>query len=200
MDLSALETQLPQIWDREIHPSGSSAVAVFVDEKSAELVLKAVRKLHKSSKPEWPVWGANLTSKVPALGSARYASHHSLRYPDKLTLQSHVDAFMDAFNKKELKEQEEAKRRRNEPDEDGFVTVTRGGRTGPARMEEAERKRKELEEKEKREREERERSGFYRWQVRERRKGEMKACECSLAYWRRRWRSAFVECNLGWIC
>lgn len=30
-----------------------------------------------------------------------------------------------------------AKRLRQEPDQDGFITVTRGGRTGPARQEEA---------------------------------------------------------------
>jgi len=177
VDLDALNTQLPQVWDREIHPSGSSAVAVFADEKSVELVLKAIKKQHKSSTPMWPVWGENLTSKVSSLGSARYMSHHSLKYPARHVLQASVDSFMDAFNKREVKEQEEAKRRRNEPDEDGFVTVSRGGRTGPARMEEAERKRVEMEEKRKKEAEERERSGFYRWQVRERRKGEQKACE-----------------------
>lgn len=176
-DLEVLDTRLPEIWDREIHPSGSSAVAVFVDQKSVELVLKAIKKLHKASSPAWPVWGEGVGSKVPALGSARYMAHHALRYPDKLALQAHVDSFMEAFNNKEVREAEEAKRRRNEPDEDGFVTVTRGGRTGPARQEEAERKRVELEEKQKKEREERERSGFYRWQVRERRKEEQKACE-----------------------
>lgn len=179
--LEALDTQLPEIWDREIHPSGSSAVAVFVDEKSVELVLKVIRKLHKSnSTPQWPTWGEGIPrAKVPNLGSARYLSHHALRYPDRLALQAHVDSFMDTFNRREVREAEEAKRRRNEPDADGFVTVTRGGRTGPARADEAERKRQELEEKEKKGREERERSGFYRWQVRERRKEEQKARKLS---------------------
>ena len=53
------------------------------------------------------------------------------------------------------------------PDEDGFITVTRGGRTGPARLEQAELKQKELEER-------RQKNGakadFYRFQTREKRK------------------------------
>jgi ribosomal RNA-processing protein 7 len=56
---------------------------------------------------------------------------------------------------------------RSVPDEDGFITVTRGGRAGPARMEEAEAKKAELEER-------RKNNGvkddFYRFQNREKRK------------------------------
>lgn len=59
-------------------------------------------------------------------------------------------------------------RQRAIPDEDGFVTVTRGGRAGPARNEEAQAKMEEL-----RQKEEDKRSGmgdFYRFQVREKKK------------------------------
>lgn len=56
------------------------------------------------------------------------------------------------------------------PDEDGFVTVTRGGRVGPARKADAESKRVEMEEKERKKREEM--GDFYRFQTRERRKAE----------------------------
>lgn len=197
-----VDMQFPQIWDREVHPSGSTAVATFVDDKSASLVVKAVKKLHKSSTPQWPVWGEGISSKVQKLGSARYASHHNLRYPDPLALQSHVDSFMDAFNKREIAVAEDAKRRRNEPDEDGFVTVTRGGRTGPARAEEAERKRIELEEKEKKGREERESAGFYRWQVREKRKEEQKACKCCPLEVLGRWleRNGWAKYSLLYVC
>lgn len=164
-------TELPQIWDRQLRRSGSTAVVVLVDEKSVTGTLKAVRKLHKSGKEKnWPVWGKDTDHKVPALGSARYLTHHKLRYPDASTLQRNVDAYMTAFNAAEEDKARENKRQRNVPDEDGFVTVSRGGRVGPARREEAERVRVEMEEKEKRKREER--GDFYRFQMREKRKEE----------------------------
>jgi ribosomal RNA-processing protein 7 len=170
--------ELPQIWDRELRRSGSTAVVVLVDAKSVELALKAVRKLHKSSKKEkgkdcpWPVWGKGLEGKMPKLGSARYLAHHKLRYPDATVLKMNVDAFMTEFNRKEEERTKKEKRMRNMPDEDGFVTVTRGGRTGPARSEEAEQKKKEMDEKERKKREELQSAGFYRFQVREQRKAE----------------------------
>jgi ribosomal RNA-processing protein 7 len=164
---------LPRTWDRELHRSGSTAVVVLVDEKSVESTLKTIRKLHKSSRKDglqWPVWGEGVETKVATLGSARYAAHHALRYPDPVALQSNVDAFMTSFNDREAETARQAKKARNIPDEDGFVTVTRGGRTGPARREDAENKRREMEEKE---REKRESMGnFYRFQMRERRKAE----------------------------
>ncbi|PSS20610.1 hypothetical protein M430DRAFT_236005 [Amorphotheca resinae ATCC 22711] len=169
------DTELPQLWDRELRKSGSSAVVVLVDQKSVESALKAVRKLHKSSAAEeekWPVWGEGVEDKVPALGSRRYLTHHKMRYPDPATLQANVDAFMTEWNRKEEEKARLAKRQRNVPDEDGFVTVTRGGRTGPARMEEAEAKRLEMEEKERKKKQELTEKPFYRFQLREIRKQE----------------------------
>lgn len=164
-------TALPQTWDRRLRKSGSTAVVTLLDEKSVEHALKAVRKLHKSAtKEKWPVWGEGVEDKVPALGSARYLVHHRLQYPDPATLQASVDAFMMEWNHREEQKARLAKKQRNVPDEDGFVTVTRGGRVGPARMAEAETKKAEMEEKEKRKREEM--SDFYRFQTRERRKAE----------------------------
>ncbi|RFU23606.1 hypothetical protein B7463_g12734, partial [Scytalidium lignicola] len=149
------DTELPQVWDRQLRRSGGTAVVVLVDETSANAVLKAVKRLHKpgkgdssSNKSKYPIWGHDISEKniIPKLGSARYAAHHSLRYPDPLALQSTIDAFMVAFNAREEGSIQLAKRLRNVPDEDGFVTVTRGaGRTGPARREAAEEKRRELE-------------------------------------------------------
>jgi ribosomal RNA-processing protein 7 len=167
-----IDTSLPETWDRELRRSGSTAVVVLVDEKSVEYALKAVRKLHKSKSKDdrWPIWGQNVEGKVPVLGSARYLNHQKMRYPDTAILQKHVDAFMTAWNHNEEEKARLAKRQRNVPDEDGFVTVTKGGRTGPARREEVERKQAELEEKERRKREEM--GDFYRFQMRERRKAE----------------------------
>ncbi|TVY58309.1 Ribosomal RNA-processing protein 7 [Lachnellula cervina] len=162
----AQSQELPCTWDRETRKSGGNAVVVFVDGRSMEGVLKSVRKLHKSK--AYPLWGHGISSKVPALGSSRYAAHHALRYPDPRTLQRNVDAYMTAFNAGEMQRQREAKRLRNVPDEDGFVTVTKGGRVGPAKAEEAERMRAEAEERAK----VRTGEGFYRFQVREMRKVE----------------------------
>jgi len=160
--------QLPKVWDRDLHRSGSTAVAVMVDQKSVEAALKAIRKVHKSG--AYPVWGAGVEEKVPKLGSQRYLTHHTLRCPDKAVLQASVDVFMTEFNRREEEAARAAKRLRNVPDEDGFVTVTRGGRTGPARREEAEEaRRKELE---KEEQKRKTMGDFYRFQGRERRKEE----------------------------
>jgi ribosomal RNA-processing protein 7 len=163
--------ELPQTRDREIRRSGSTAIVVLVDEKSVESALKAVRKLHKSGKAKgWPIWGNGTDGKVPQLGSARYISYHKLRYPDTQTLQQNVNAYMTAFNHAEEERTRLAKRQRNVPDEDGFVTVTRGGRSGPARIEDAERVRREKEEADRKKKESM--GDFYRFQMRERRKAE----------------------------
>ena len=77
---------------------------------------------------------------------------------------------MTSFNAKEEEKARREKRMRNVPDEDGFVTVTKGGRTGPARKAEAEEKQRILEEREKKKREGM--GDFYRFQMRERRKEE----------------------------
>ncbi|KAK0102369.1 Ribosomal RNA-processing protein 7 [Cadophora gregata] len=187
-----LDLPLPQIWDRELRKSGSTAVVVLVDERSVEGALKAAKKLGKKSKErEIYIWGEGVTISssgsersrdragsgqkdgVPPLGSARYLAHQKLRFPSKLELQKNVDAFMTAFNALEESRALEAKRTRNVPDEDGFVTVVRGGRSGPARMEDAERKREELERKEEEKRDVLRKGDFYRFQGRERRKVEM---------------------------
>ncbi|TAQ84189.1 hypothetical protein B7494_g7484 [Chlorociboria aeruginascens] len=165
------DTSLPQVWDRELRRSGSTAVVVLVDKKAVESTLKAIRKLHKSSiSDNYPIWGSGTEGKTPTLGASRYLTHQKLRYPDTRTLQESVDAYMTEFNRKEEERAREAKRMRNVPDEDGFVTVVRGGRTGPARREEAEEKRKEMLEKE--ERRKKEMNDFYRFQMREKRKEE----------------------------
>jgi ribosomal RNA-processing protein 7 len=72
-----------------------------------------------------------------------------------------VDSFVAAFGEAEEEARRAAARRRQEPDADGFVIVTRGGRVKPARQDEAKRV---LEEKEAKKGE---LSGFYRFQVRE---------------------------------
>lgn len=156
-----------ETWSRPLMRSGSTAVALLADAKSVELVLKAIAKAHKKAK--YPVWGEGVVSKAP-LGSQWLRAHNELSYPDKDALQNSVDAFFTIFNRREQEAAELAKRLRNEPDEDGFVTVTRGGRNAPARREDAEEAKGRLLEKE--ERKKTELSNFYRFQTREQKKDE----------------------------
>jgi ribosomal RNA-processing protein 7 len=93
-----------------------------------------------------------------------YLNHHALRFPPTTTLQASIDAYMTAFASQEASRARLLTRQRAEPDEDGFVTVTRGGRMGPARQEEAQEKADAQKEKQKG------KEDFYRFQMREKRK------------------------------
>ncbi|TQS39140.1 hypothetical protein Golomagni_00339 [Golovinomyces magnicellulatus] len=166
---------LPETWDRKLCKSGSSAIVLLVDENCVKKTLKTIRKLHKHKKStNWPIWGDGITSSssVPLLGSARYLSHHKLCFPDPNQLQAIIDAFMVDFSALEKDRHDSEKKLRNIPDADGFVTVTRGGRTGPARIQVVEEKMALLEEREEKKRDEMRKAGFYRFQGRERRKAE----------------------------
>ncbi|CAN8106510.1 unnamed protein product [Discula destructiva] len=160
--------RLPTTWTRQLHRSGSTAVLLFADEKSVELVLKAITKAHKTKK--FPIWGDGVSDKVPPLGSAWLKAHNKLSYPPTALLQQSVDAFFSVYNRKEQDANELAKRLRHEPDEDGFVTVTRGGRAAPARKDEAEEARRRMLEREQKKKDEM--GNFYRFQLRERKKAE----------------------------
>jgi ribosomal RNA-processing protein 7 len=161
--------RLPEPWSRPLRRSGGTAVVVLADEKSVEKALKAVAKAAKSGK--YPVWGAGVPEQNRTLGSSWIRSHVRLTYPDKDAVGAAVDAFFTVYNRREKEAAELAKRLRNEPDEDGFVTVTRGaGRTAPAKREEAEEARRKMIERADKKREEL--STFYRFQLRERKKEE----------------------------
>ncbi|KAK3360249.1 ribosomal RNA-processing protein 7-domain-containing protein [Lasiosphaeria hispida] len=165
--------RLPSTWSRPLRRSGSTAVVLLADEKSVEQVLKAVAKVHKTKK--YPAWGAGLENvtgpkAVPPLGSAWLKAHNRLSYADKDVVQAAVDAFSELFGKREREAAEIAKRLRNEPDEDGFVTVTKGGRNAPAKMREAEEAKMKM--MERAEKKKAEMTDFYQFQLRERKKEE----------------------------
>jgi len=71
---------------------------------------------------------------------------------------------MTAFGAKEASQFRLLAKQRQEPDADGFVTVTRGGRTNPARQEAAQEQADKQKEKQKA------LEDFYRFQSREKRK------------------------------
>lgn len=82
-------------------------------------------------------------------------------YPDKNKLLESVNTYMTAFAAKEASLARLQTKQRQEVDADGFITVTRGGRTNPARQEVAQ----ELAEKQKVKQKGLE--DFYRFQSRE---------------------------------
>lgn len=61
--------ELPEVWDRELHRSGSTAVVLFVDRASMKASFKAAKKAAKGGKEI--VWGQGVEEKVPRLGSER---------------------------------------------------------------------------------------------------------------------------------
>ncbi|GAP84549.1 putative meiotic recombination protein dmc1 [Rosellinia necatrix] len=162
------DAELPETWARELRRTGSSAVALLADEKSVDSVLKAVKKLKKPEK--YPTWGEGVKSDAPIFGAQWLKTHNKLSYPGNDVVQAMVDAYFTVFNRKEEEARQLAKRLRNEPDEDGFVMVTRGGRSAPARRDEAEEAKQKMLDKEQKKKDGMQ--DFYRFQLRERRKAE----------------------------
>lgn len=170
-ELEEKASQLPQIWTRQLHRSSCTAVVLLADERSVRLVLKAIAKVQKSKK--YPVWGENMADEVPELGSSWVSEHLQLSRVDKSATQAAVHAFFNAYNRKEKEAIELAKRLRNEPDEDGFVTVTKGGRAAPASRGEAEEAKQRMLDKAAKKKSEL--KNFYRFQLREERKKQQAA-------------------------
>jgi hypothetical protein len=154
---------LPQTWDRKLHKSGSRAIVVFVDRLSMESSLKAAKKAAKNSTKI--VWGDGIEDRLPPLGPQRYQTHKLLQYPPKAELLRTVNDYMTIFSRFEEARDRETANKAQEPDEDGFITVSRGPKVNSvARDEEM----KKLIEK----RKERGKGleDFYRFQMREKRK------------------------------
>ena len=161
---SQLESiELPSTWNRRLQKSGAHAVVVFVDKASKEASLKAVNKA--GNKGTQIIWGEGIEDRIPALGVERYTAHEQLQYPDRAELLRTVNDYMTVFgNVADARAQEES-RKAQEPDEDGFVTVTHGPKFNDVSRED---ELKELLEKQ-----EKKDSGledFYRFQTREKRK------------------------------
>ncbi|KAL8729087.1 MAG: hypothetical protein Q9181_005121 [Wetmoreana brouardii] len=164
-DIEEIEgTALPTTWDRELRTNGLTAVVVFVDRPSMEAAHKAVMRASRSR--ELPVWGEGLEDKIPALGSARYFNHHKLQYPNSNQILESVNTYMTEYAAREAAQARARARQRQVPDEEGFITVTRGGRTDPARQEAAQQLAEKQKEKQKG------LEDFYRFQTRERKKAK----------------------------
>ncbi|EEH18841.1 hypothetical protein PABG_01160 [Paracoccidioides brasiliensis Pb03] len=158
------KTGLPCTWNRELHTSGAHAVVVFFDRPSMEASLKAAKRAAKNRTKI--IWGEGIEKdRLPALGIQRYKTHNKLRYPARTDLLRTVNDYMAIFGQFEEARAHEAAAAADEPDEDGFVTVTRKGKINNVGREE---EMKELLEKHKEKSKGLE--DFYRFQLRERRK------------------------------
>ncbi|KIW02259.1 hypothetical protein, variant [Verruconis gallopava] len=154
------EMELPPVWGRGVWEGGSSAVLVFVDRDAMSIAWRAVQRVAKEhGKVSWP--GAE-----SGLGLDRYITHHTLTYPSPTLLQQKVNAYLTHFSTLESIRNKQLHQQRNVPDEEGFITVTRGGRTGAGRIEDAQEAQKRLKERA----EKRVGADFYRFQTREEKK------------------------------
>ena len=88
-----------------------------------------------------------------------------MTYPDRSELLTSINSFMIAYNEREDALARAQARKRQEPDADGFVTVTRGSKSNPAaRKEEVQKQLEKQKDKQKAY------GDFYRFQGREKRK------------------------------
>ena len=116
---STSETTDLKTWDEKLLPSGATALVRFVDVESCLATLRCISS-RTSPSPSW--------SGATSVGVTRYSRHHKLRFPSAAHLQGAVDKFMAGFNAEETRQAAAARRRSQQVDEDGFVTVTRGSR------------------------------------------------------------------------
>ncbi|OAG01190.1 uncharacterized protein CC84DRAFT_1061080, partial [Paraphaeosphaeria sporulosa] len=156
------DSALPRIWSAPVRRSGSGAVVVFVDKASMRGALKAV---HAAIKLGTTIsWTGG-----EALGVDRYKSHLALLHPPPTLLSSTTNAYLAQFDAAAAQRSRALAHLRSVPDEDGFITVTRGGgRSLPAaRLDMAQQKQAEHEDRMKKKGS---LDGFYRFQNREKRK------------------------------
>ncbi|XP_028395115.1 ribosomal RNA-processing protein 7 homolog A-like [Dendronephthya gigantea] len=70
-------------------------------------------------------------------GINKWCKEYASNYPNATKLQKEIDEFMKEFDKNQEEEKETAKRLQSEPDEEGWVTVGKGGRKSGAKKVEA---------------------------------------------------------------
>ena len=107
---------------------------------------------------------SNTAGGISLLTFLGYIQHRKLSYPEKATVLESVNNFMTIYAEREASQARTQARLRQQPDADGFITVTKGGRTAPARQEVAQELAKKQKEKRKG------LDNFYRFQMRERQK------------------------------
>ncbi|EEB08462.1 rRNA processing protein Rrp7 [Schizosaccharomyces japonicus yFS275] len=128
----------------------------LLEENEVKRVLKQASK--KSLVIQWPM--------TQSSGLERFTRQYDRQFPRHEVLQESVDAYMNRVAKMEAERKKQLLLARNQPDEDGFITVVRGGRNRVGNEEEAKAilaRKKEVGIH----------HNFYRWQVREEKKKKL---------------------------
>ncbi|KAI9199797.1 ribosomal RNA-processing protein 7-domain-containing protein [Polychytrium aggregatum] len=125
-----------------VHRTGASAYLVF---ESAEAAQKALQMRQRKR-----LWSAELDTEehgeddnddgeergaVPTptpVGLQKWILEHKLRHPPIVELKEQVNEYLNLFDLEERRKQEELDAKLNQPDEDGFVTVSRRSKRGTA--------------------------------------------------------------------
>ncbi|GBB91618.1 hypothetical protein RclHR1_00190031 [Rhizophagus clarus] len=97
----------------------SSAHIVFQKSEGLKKALEMTQK-----KRIWTIKDGEISS----LGLSRWLQDYRLRRPEQIILQEEVDEYMRKFEEAELERHKALEAKLNQPDEDGFITVTRVGR------------------------------------------------------------------------
>ncbi|KAJ3215635.1 Ribosomal RNA-processing protein 7 A [Dinochytrium kinnereticum] len=120
-----------------VGPSGGHAHVVFYEEEAAQRAI--------IMKPRKRNWSAILEegmdeSEIPYMGEGldKWVAMHQSSYPPLDQLEAEVNEYMQKFEEMEEEKERQLAMRRNQPDEDGFILVTKGaGRKGKAASEAA---------------------------------------------------------------
>lgn len=102
------------------------------------------------------------TPKHPVVtGMKKWVQEYQMQYPDASRLQAEVNEFMANYDAKKEQLDKEAAEARNQPDEEGWITVGSSGRKAGARIKDV------IELQERRKKKKPELLNFYRFQIRE---------------------------------
>ena len=97
--------------------------------KVAYIVFKKASSLQKALQLDSSELRYFSTEERPVdTGISKWCKEYARNYPNPTKLQKEIDEFMDEFDKRQEEEKEKAKRLQSEPDEEGWVTVGKGGR------------------------------------------------------------------------
>ncbi|RIA90590.1 ribosomal RNA-processing protein 7-domain-containing protein [Glomus cerebriforme] len=102
---------------------------LLIPDSSAHIVFQTSEGLKKAlemtqKKRTWAI----KDTEIPSLGLSRWLQDYRLHRPDQSKLQEEVDEYMCKFEEAELERHKALEAKLNQPDEDGFIMVTRVGR------------------------------------------------------------------------
>lgn len=131
---------LPSAWPEghgpgiDLHTTGATAHVTLLEAGDADRVCRAVKA--PAVEVSWSDVCSLVAQKGEILtGRARYLAYlRKTRYADPAALQGAVDAFMELHDAEAGLRKKRQKLIRTQPDEDGFVTIARGGRKGAGRQ------------------------------------------------------------------